>query len=109
MPETLTECLHCGETFRGNFCPRCGQSAATTQIKTHNAFNIFLNTWGFGDNSFLRVVRDLLLRPGYMIGDLWEQADFLKGRGCTEMQGYHFYKPMPVQDFEKLEAAPAQG
>lgn len=31
-----------------------------------------------------------------------EQADFLKSRGCSEMQGYYFYKPMPVQDFEKL-------
>ncbi len=29
------------------------------------------------------------------------QADFLKERGCREMQGYYFYKPMPVEDFEK--------
>ncbi|WP_026654000.1 EAL domain-containing protein [Butyrivibrio proteoclasticus] len=29
------------------------------------------------------------------------QADFLKDRGCQEMQGYHFFKPMPVEDFEK--------
>ncbi len=28
------------------------------------------------------------------------QADFLKERGCQEMQGYYFYKPMPVSDFE---------
>ncbi len=30
-----------------------------------------------------------------------EQAEFLHSRGCTEMQGYYFYKPMPVQEFEK--------
>ena len=29
------------------------------------------------------------------------QADFLSERGCTEMQGYYFYKPMPVEEFEK--------
>ena len=29
------------------------------------------------------------------------QADFLKERGCQEMQGYYFFKPMPVEDFEK--------
>ncbi|MBE5924962.1 MAG: EAL domain-containing protein [Lachnospiraceae bacterium] len=29
-----------------------------------------------------------------------EQADFLQSCGCSEMQGYHFYKPMPVGDFE---------
>ncbi|SFC28175.1 EAL domain-containing protein [Butyrivibrio sp. YAB3001] len=30
------------------------------------------------------------------------QADFLKERGCREMQGYYFYKPMPVGEFEKV-------
>ena len=29
------------------------------------------------------------------------QANFLKERGCQEMQGYYFFKPMPVEDFEK--------
>ena len=31
-----------------------------------------------------------------------EQAEFLHDRGCSEMQGYYFYKPMPVKEFEKL-------
>ena len=31
-----------------------------------------------------------------------EQARFLQSRGSNEMQGYYFYKPMTVQDFEKL-------
>lgn len=30
------------------------------------------------------------------------QADFLKNIGCDEMQGYYFYKPMPVNEYEKL-------
>ena len=30
-----------------------------------------------------------------------EQAAFLQKTGCSEMQGYYFYKPMPVQEFEK--------
>ena len=30
------------------------------------------------------------------------QADFLQNIGCTEMQGYYFYKPMPVQEYEKV-------
>ena len=28
------------------------------------------------------------------------QADFLSSHGCTDMQGYYFYRPMPVADFE---------
>lgn len=31
-----------------------------------------------------------------------EQASFLQERGCSEMQGYYFYKPMPVSDFEAV-------
>ena len=31
-----------------------------------------------------------------------EQADFLRENGCSDIQGYYFYKPMPVEDFEKV-------
>ena len=31
-----------------------------------------------------------------------EQADFIKDKGCSEMQGYYFHKPMPVHEFEKI-------
>ena len=31
-----------------------------------------------------------------------EQKDYLQNIGCSYMQGYYFYKPMPVADFEKL-------
>ncbi len=32
-----------------------------------------------------------------------EQADFLQSKGGGEMQGYLFYKPMPVNEFEKVD------
>ena len=31
-----------------------------------------------------------------------EQASFLQSHGCSEMQGFYFYKPMPVEEFEAL-------
>ena len=31
-----------------------------------------------------------------------EQAEFLKSEGCSETQGYFFYKPMPVEEFEQV-------
>ncbi|MBR5341977.1 MAG: EAL domain-containing protein [Erysipelotrichaceae bacterium] len=30
------------------------------------------------------------------------QAEFLKTKGCEEMQGFYFYKPMSVEEFEKI-------
>ncbi len=32
-----------------------------------------------------------------------EQVSFLREAGCDRIQGYVFYKPMPIEDFEKIE------
>ena len=29
------------------------------------------------------------------------QADFLKAKGCPEMQGFYFYKPMSAENLEQ--------
>jgi len=31
-----------------------------------------------------------------------EQLDYLRSRGCDEMQGYYFSKPLPAHEFEQL-------
>ncbi|MBE7003568.1 MAG: EAL domain-containing protein, partial [Ruminococcaceae bacterium] len=31
-----------------------------------------------------------------------EETEFIKKLGCRYVQGYHFYRPMPVADFETL-------
>jgi len=31
-----------------------------------------------------------------------EETEFIKSLGCRYVQGYHFYKPMPVPDFDAL-------
>ncbi len=36
-----------------------------------------------------------------------EQIEFLSNIGCRYMQGYFFYRPMPVEEFEELIADPA--
>lgn len=38
-----------------------------------------------------------------------EQSRFLQSKGCSEMQGYYFYKPMNVTDFEKISAHAGTG
>jgi EAL domain-containing protein (putative c-di-GMP-specific phosphodiesterase class I) len=31
-----------------------------------------------------------------------DQAEYLHGLGCSEMQGFYYYKPMPADEYEKL-------
>ena len=62
-------CRTCGEEFVGNYCPRCGQSYRIGRYSLKNALLLFLDVWGLGNRGMFRTLRDLLLRPGYMIRD----------------------------------------
>ena len=50
----------------------------------------------------IRMVRDLGMKMIAEGVETEEQAAFLRNQGCSEMQGFHFYKPMPVEEFEKI-------
>ena len=63
------ECATCGTRYDGNYCPRCGQSAKIGRYSFKNAFLLFLDVWGLGNRGMFRSIRDLILRPGYMIRD----------------------------------------
>jgi len=65
----LHSCLTCGEEYQGNCCPRCGQSARIGRYSFKNALLLFLDVWGAGNRGMFRTLRDLILRPGYMIRD----------------------------------------
>lgn len=69
MSDEEHSCPTCGTHYVGNFCPRCGQSAKNRRYSLKGNTMLFLEDWGFGNRSFLRTVRDLILRPGYMIRD----------------------------------------
>ena len=62
-------CATCGTHFEGNYCPRCGQSAKIGRYSFKKAFLLFLDVWGVGNRGMFRTLRDLILRPGYMIRD----------------------------------------
>ncbi len=69
MSEETHQCATCGTQFQGNFCPRCGQSSKIGRYSFKNAFLLFLDVWGLGNRGMFRTIRDLILRPGYMIRD----------------------------------------
>ena len=69
LSESTHECAACGTEYQGNYCPRCGQSASIGRFSFKKAMQHFLDVWGMGNRSMFRSLRDLVLRPGYMIRD----------------------------------------
>lgn len=59
-------CLNCGNNFKGNFCPHCGQKAATRRLCFAEMLKNLIGPFVGGDNKFANTLRDLLLRPGYL-------------------------------------------
>ena len=69
LSEESHDCPTCGTHFTGNYCPRCGQSAKIGRYSFKKALLLFLDVWGLGNRGMFRTLRDLILRPGYMIRD----------------------------------------
>lgn len=63
------DCATCSRHYVGNYCPQCGQSATIGRYSFKNAFLLFIDVWGLGNRGMFRTIRDLVLRPGYMIRD----------------------------------------
>jgi EAL domain-containing protein (putative c-di-GMP-specific phosphodiesterase class I) len=71
---------------------------------------------GSGDQKMGRTILSYMVQMIHAIGtsiiaegvETLEQADFLGSLECEEMQGYYFYKPMPVDEFEELTAYPTK-
>ena len=65
---------------------------------------------GAGDPERGRIIVNYMIQMVHALGmeliaegvENVAQARFLQSRGCAEMQGFHFYKPMSVQEFEAL-------
>ena len=69
LSEESRTCSSCGTVYQGNFCPRCGQSARVGRFSFKKAALLFMDVWGVGNRSMFRSLRDLMLRPGFMIRD----------------------------------------
>lgn len=78
------ECVNCGTHYRGNFCPACGQAAATGRLAVKDMLRSIFATLVAGDNVFFRTAAALLLRPGYMV------RDYLYGRRAR------YFKPVQM-------------
>ena len=73
MSQEEHECLNCHDHYTGNYCPRCGRSATTDRYSMRTAVVSFADAYGMGERGMFRTMRDLILRPGYLI------LDYLRG------------------------------
>ncbi len=62
-------CNNCCQDFTGHFCPTCGQKWNVGPVSWDSIRSLVLDKWGMFKSSFLLTVCQLLLRPGYLIGD----------------------------------------
>ena len=69
ISDTVHTCASCGTEYKGNYCPRCGLSSSIGRFSFAKALLLFVDVWGLGNRSMFRSIRDLALRPGYMIRD----------------------------------------
>lgn len=85
MTQEPHDCPTCGTHFEGNYCPRCGQSSTIGRYSFKKAFLLFLDVWGLGNRGMFRTIRDLILRPGYMI------RDYLQGMQMAYFPPFKMY------------------
>ena len=75
MSDEEQMCATCGTDYKGNFCPRCGQSAKVEpRMSAWKTLLLVLDVWGLGNRGMFRTLRDLIFRPGYLI------CDYLQGK-----------------------------
>lgn len=67
--DELHHCHCCENDFTGNFCPQCGQKAGIKRITWASIRSGVMDLWGMGTRSLPYTLWQLLLRPGYLIGD----------------------------------------
>ena len=62
-------CNNCGHEFVGDFCPVCGQRASWGRITWSAVRENVMLLWGMDSHSMPYTLFQLLLRPGYLIGE----------------------------------------
>ena len=63
------QCVNCEEEFVGDYCPTCGQKWNTGPVSWSNLFQEWMDLWGLGNRSLPYTIIQLMLRPGYLIGE----------------------------------------
>ena len=69
MDDTERTCPNCAYQYVGRVCPQCGQVGTWERYSWRQAILNFLDIWGLGNRPMFRTLRELFVRPGYMVRD----------------------------------------
>jgi hypothetical protein len=81
---SVVSCKNCSNRFEGNFCPACGQSAATHQIDLHYFLHDIPHSVLHIDKGFFYTLKRLSTRPGDMLNE------YLAGRRVNHFRPIAF-------------------
>lgn len=68
-PAEEHRCNNCGHSFKGDFCPVCGQKARIGLVSWKSVWEDFLSVWVSDSRSAFPSFLQLMGRPGYLIHD----------------------------------------
>jgi len=110
----VEECLNCGCSFQGVYCPQCGQSNKTKRFNFRSALANFFDSLFGSDDLFFSTCLNLLYRPGYVA------RDYIVGKRTRYMRPVSlllllvtinlllsfffskYYRGIPIADFSGL-------
>ena len=70
----MTSCLNCGNLFKGNFCPNCGQKATIKRLTLPGLLEDIFHFFTHIEKGFLYTTWNFLARPGLTA------LNYLKGK-----------------------------
>lgn len=115
----LITCLNCGHSFKGNFCPQCGQKVSVKKITAKFLLEETLHFFTHLEKGFLFTSWNFLIRPGissvhYVAGKrkvyqppvsfflIWTGLYFLQHNAIINYFGYEL--PKQVMTSVNIEA-----
>lgn len=83
--DTLISCKNCDTTFKGQYCPNCGQHIKELERPIRFMFVDFMGTVVSFDTRLVKTLLAILFKPGKLT------QDFIEGKRARYMPPFRFY------------------
>jgi hypothetical protein len=80
----MADCKNCGTSFKGNFCPDCGQAAHSARIDLHYFVHDVPHSILHVDKGFFHTLKMLAIQPGVML------KEYVDGKRVAHFKPFAF-------------------